>query len=78
VTFLELYNEEIIDLLNPSIRPRSASNFMMNGPTGVNADRPRTASLVPDGPAVREDASGNIVWMGIKEIAVKSAEEALK
>jgi hypothetical protein len=55
---MELYNEELVDLLNP--RPRSAS---------VSAN---------NGPAIREDGSGKIVWVNLSEEKVDSTAELLK
>ena len=80
MSFLELYHEDLIDLLNPGFRPRSAvlgagSN---NNSTGVRPERPRTASAILDGPTVREDIHGNIVWVGVKEEVVNSAEGTLR
>ncbi|KAI8923605.1 P-loop containing nucleoside triphosphate hydrolase protein, partial [Entophlyctis helioformis] len=57
VAFLELYNEELVDLLNP---------------------RPRTANLpASSAPTIREDGTGKIVWLNVREEEVKSPEELL-
>ncbi|KAI8138709.1 hypothetical protein BJV82DRAFT_286826 [Fennellomyces sp. T-0311] len=51
VSFLELYNEDLVDLLNP-VRRGDVS--------------------------IREDAQGNICWMGIREEPVSNAKELLE
>jgi hypothetical protein len=57
VSFMELYNEELIDLLNP---------------------RPRTASVAHNGPTIREDGSGKIVWQNLSEEQVNSTAELMR
>jgi hypothetical protein len=56
VSFMELYNEELIDLLNP---------------------RPRTGSVQHNGPTIREDGSGKIVWQNLSEEIVASTSELM-
>ncbi|KAI9355955.1 P-loop containing nucleoside triphosphate hydrolase protein, partial [Zopfochytrium polystomum] len=56
VAFLELYNEDLVDLLNP---------------------RPKTAGSSSGGPTIREDAHGNIVWVGVREADVHNPEELM-
>ena len=51
VSFLELYNEDLVDLLSP-IKRGDVS--------------------------IREDAQGNICWMGIREEPVSSPKELLE
>lgn len=74
VSFLELYNEELIDLLNPardSSRPGSAPS------ANVNSGE-RTANGKGDGGLkIREDEFGRIVWSGVREEEAKSPEELL-
>ncbi|KAI0244059.1 hypothetical protein L0F63_002707 [Massospora cicadina] len=65
ITFLELYNEELFDLLNPS----------NHRPSGNNS-RPSSYHAV-SGPTIREDPHGGIYWKGVKEIEVHSPEELL-
>ncbi|KAJ2633095.1 hypothetical protein H4R22_000731 [Coemansia sp. RSA 1290] len=54
VSFLEVYNEELIDL----------------------AARVQSRGVSPP-VFVREDARGNILWVGVREVAVSSAADAL-
>lgn len=63
VSFLELYNEELIDLLNVR-RPRSA---------GLN-----TANVFQDELAIKDDGNGNIIWIGVKEEKADSPDELLR
>ncbi|KAJ3227204.1 hypothetical protein HDU81_006866 [Chytriomyces hyalinus] len=67
VSFLELYNEDIVDLLNPS--------------TVVNARRPSSAassaSSINASISIREDARGNIVFGGVREEPVSSPADML-
>ncbi|KAJ9073391.1 hypothetical protein DSO57_1017103 [Entomophthora muscae] len=65
ITFLELYNEELLDLLNPS-----------NHRHGGNNSRPSSYHAVSV-PTIREDPQGGIYWKGVKEIEVHSPEELL-
>ena len=58
VTFLELYNEDLVDLLNP--RPKTAGSSSSGGPT------------------IREDAHGNIVWIGVREVDVNNPDELMR
>ncbi|KAJ3280634.1 hypothetical protein HK104_000528 [Borealophlyctis nickersoniae] len=60
VSFLELHNEDLVDLLNP--RPKEASSSGGAGGQGL---------------AIREDASGRIVWIGVKEEEAHSPEQLL-
>ncbi|KAI8831442.1 hypothetical protein BJ741DRAFT_580668 [Chytriomyces cf. hyalinus JEL632] len=67
VSFLELYNEDIVDLLNPS--------------TVVSARRPSSAassaSSINASISIREDARGNIVFGGVREEPVSSPADML-
>ncbi|ORY99875.1 hypothetical protein BCR43DRAFT_125573 [Syncephalastrum racemosum] len=63
VSFLELYNEELIDLLNPANAQKRRSNSGTNpAPTEVS---------------IREDIAGNIYWSGVREEQCESPEELL-
>ncbi|KAI8970363.1 hypothetical protein BDF20DRAFT_916175 [Mycotypha africana] len=64
VSFLELYNEEFVDLLNSPMqwKRRSLTNHA-----------PAATSDV----CIREDIAGNIYWSGVKEEACQNAEEVL-
>jgi len=68
VTYLELYNEDLNDLLNPKIKQLSNTNI---NPTSVNMNA-NTTSL-----QIREDANGIINWYGVTEIDVESPEDLL-
>ncbi|KAG1149520.1 hypothetical protein G6F37_007937 [Rhizopus arrhizus] len=63
VSFLELYNEELIDLLNPHTAMKKKGNL------------PANASPVEV--TIREDIAGNIYWSGVKEEICHSPEELL-
>ncbi|KAI3645346.1 hypothetical protein MP228_011510 [Amoeboaphelidium protococcarum] len=65
VCFLELYNEELIDLLSPQTRLLSA-----NG--GGNSKK--VGSLLN----IREDGQGGIYWAGVKEEFVTSADQVFQ
>ncbi|KAI9315739.1 hypothetical protein BX666DRAFT_2106249 [Dichotomocladium elegans] len=64
VSFLELYNEELVDLLNPTstTQKRKSTNGTITGTTEVT---------------IREDTAGNIYWSGVKEERCFSPEELL-
>lgn len=71
VSFLEIYNEDIHDLLvstentHPySMSSSSTTSSSSNGEQGSH-------------PSVREDVHGNIHWTGIKEEKVESANDLL-
>ncbi|KAF7721381.1 hypothetical protein EC973_004810 [Apophysomyces ossiformis] len=61
VSFLELYNEELIDLLNPQTAQKK-KGLTVNNPVEVT---------------IREDVAGNIYWSGVKEEPCSSPEEVL-
>ncbi|KAI8340641.1 hypothetical protein BC941DRAFT_510942 [Chlamydoabsidia padenii] len=63
VSFLELHNEDLIDLLNPPIMQKRRSH---NG-------QPSQLSEV----SIREDIAGNIYWTGVKEERCHSPDELL-
>ncbi|KAJ3071904.1 Kinesin-like protein kif21b, partial [Podochytrium sp. JEL0797] len=70
VSFLELYNEELVDLLNPTTqRPSTASTGSSSG----SSSRPGSANL----PNIREDAQGNIVWSNVREEPVNVPADLL-
>ncbi|OUM69867.1 hypothetical protein PIROE2DRAFT_30407, partial [Piromyces sp. E2] len=68
VTYLELYNEDLNDLLNPKIKQPSNNNI--NPSQGVMNSNTVTLQI-------REDANGIINWYGVTEIDVESPEELL-
>jgi hypothetical protein len=63
VSFLELYNEELIDLLNPHTAMKKKGNL--------------PANATPVEVTIREDIAGNIYWSGVKEEICHSPEELL-
>lgn len=69
VSFLELYNEEFIDLLNNQQQSKRRSSSYANTNTN-NYNNPNEVS-------VREDIAGNIYWSGVKEEICYSPEELL-
>lgn len=64
VSFLELYNEELVDLLNPQTAQRRKSVAGLNsaGSTEIT---------------IREDVAGNIYWSGVREERCYSPEDLL-
>ncbi|ORX84455.1 kinesin-domain-containing protein, partial [Anaeromyces robustus] len=66
VTYLELYNEDLNDLLNPKLK--QVSNNI--NPTSGNINSNVTLQI-------REDANGIINWYGVTEIDVDTPEELL-
>ncbi|KAL9540509.1 hypothetical protein MBANPS3_009641 [Mucor bainieri] len=68
VSFLELYNEELIDLLSPQLQQQAATHKRRSG-------------VVPSSSAVevtiREDIAGNIYWSGVREERCDNPEELL-
>ncbi|ORX41636.1 kinesin-domain-containing protein [Piromyces finnis] len=68
VTYLELYNEDLNDLLNPKIKQISNNNINPSQ-GGVNAN---TVTL-----QIREDANGIINWYGVSEVEIESPEDLL-
>ncbi|CAO3660462.1 unnamed protein product [Rhizopus stolonifer] len=62
VSFLELYNEELIDLLNPQTAMKKKGNL---------------GQVVPVEVTIREDIAGNIYWSGVKEELCQNPEEVV-
>lgn len=62
VSFLELYNEELIDLLNPQTAMKKKGITTIANPVEVT---------------IREDIAGNIYWSGVNEEQCSSAKEVL-
>lgn len=71
VSFLELYNEELIDLLNP-YHTQKRKQFG-GAPTSATSAAPPPPAEV----TIREDVAGNIYWSGVKEELCSSPEELL-
>ncbi|KAI8638882.1 hypothetical protein BD408DRAFT_446474 [Parasitella parasitica] len=75
VSFLELYNEELIDLLSPQFQQQAAA-----AATPIAAKR-KSGVPLPVSTSVevtiREDIAGNIYWSGVREERCCSPEELL-
>ncbi|KAI8093344.1 uncharacterized protein BX664DRAFT_357800 [Halteromyces radiatus] len=70
VSFLELYNEEFVDLLNT----QDTSNF------GNNRRRSQSAGSLPNTAceiSIREDIQGNIYWTGVREEPCSDPDQLL-
>lgn len=61
VSFLELYNEELVDLLNPQTIQR----------------RKGTSTSPTTEVTIREDVAGNIYWSGVREERCSCPDELL-
>lgn len=61
VSFLELYNEELVDLLNPQTMQR----------------RKGTSTSPATEVTIREDVAGNIYWSGVREERCSCPDELL-
>ncbi|ORX53097.1 kinesin-domain-containing protein [Hesseltinella vesiculosa] len=62
VSFLELYNEDLIDLLNPENHQRRNKPGLAPPPVEIS---------------IREDIAGNIYWSGVKEEPCSCPEDLL-
>lgn len=69
VSFLELYNEDFIDLLNAPQQSKRRSTII-NQQNGNSYHNPTEV-------AIREDIAGNIYWSGVKEEICYGPEEIL-
>ncbi len=76
VSFLELYNEEFIDLLNNQQQSKRRSTTSDQNYTTNNTNNTNSYSN-PNEVSVREDVAGNIYWSGVKEELCYSPEELL-
>ncbi|OAD72758.1 hypothetical protein PHYBLDRAFT_155510 [Phycomyces blakesleeanus NRRL 1555(-)] len=76
VSFLELYNEELIDLLNPHTshkrKNHSSPGHNSMSHNNNNNNIPAAAEVT-----IREDVAGNIYWSGVKEELCTSPKELL-
>lgn len=70
VSFLELYNEELIDLLSPQLQQQAAANKRRSGVPLQPASN--TVEVT-----IREDIAGNIYWSGVREERCYNPEELL-
>ncbi|KAI7897837.1 uncharacterized protein BX663DRAFT_556388 [Cokeromyces recurvatus] len=72
VSFLELYNEEFIDLLNQPSKRRSGT-FNSNQQQQQQQQQQQHSDV-----SIREDISGNIYWSGVKEEICYGPEDVLR
>lgn len=68
VSYLELYNEDIVDLLCPGSSPSSSSSS-----TTTLTKKDETKQ-----PAIREDIHGHIYWTGVREMPINNKYELLE
>lgn len=74
VSFLEVYNEDINDLLNvPQATTSSEPNFQHQSTISNSSN----SSYHDMHPTIREDVQGNIFWTGIKEEQVKTVDDLI-
>jgi hypothetical protein len=83
VSFLELYNEEFIDLLNnpqQSKRRSTNQNYANNNLNNNSITNNITTNNYnnTNEVSIREDIAGNIYWSGVKEELCYSPEEILR
>ncbi|KAJ1968527.1 hypothetical protein H4R35_006403 [Dimargaris xerosporica] len=62
VSFLELYNEDLIDLLNSTNR----------------SDSSRRTRVIPSHVTIREDAQGGIVWGGVTHLPANNTQAVMQ
>ena len=62
VSFLELHNEDLVDLLSPSAAVKRKAGHEQNNVCNLT---------------IREDSQGNICWSGVKEEHVSTPHELL-
>ncbi|KAI8343428.1 P-loop containing nucleoside triphosphate hydrolase protein [Chlamydoabsidia padenii] len=73
VSYLELYNEEIIDLLSTTTQSSTTTtSSTKTTPTPIKKDDGKQQ------PAIREDIHGQIYWTGVHEILVTNKQELLE
>ncbi|KAG8855775.1 kinesin motor protein cin8 [Serendipita sp. 411] len=78
VTYVELYNEELRDLLSPSLSgPVGSEQPMAKGSAGQYQSQAQAQANSKDGPKIFEDARGGVFIQGLEETFVKDAQEAI-
>jgi kinesin family protein 11 len=75
VTFVELYNEELRDLLAPSLSAPAGSEQPMS--KGGSVSGHNNGSGDSQGPKIFEDARGGVFIQGLEECFVRNAQEAI-
>jgi kinesin family protein 11 len=80
VTFVELYNEELRDLLSPSLgAPVGSEQPMAKGTSGqFQSQAAAAAASNKEGPKIFEDARGGVFIQGLEETFVRNAQEAIE
>lgn len=73
VSFLELYNEDFVDLLNASAQQQHQNNRKRS-----NSVSHIQAISAPCEVQIREDVHGQIYWSGVREEQCSSPEELLR
>lgn len=72
VSFLELYNEELIDLLSPQLQQASTTAAKRKSGSGVPPPVNTAVEVT-----IREDIAGNIYWSGVREERCYNPEELI-
>ncbi|KAG2192379.1 hypothetical protein INT46_009274 [Mucor plumbeus] len=72
VSFLELYNEELIDLLSPQLQQASTTATKRKSGSGVPPPVNTAVEVT-----IREDIAGNIYWSGVREERCYNPEELI-
>lgn len=83
VTYVELYNEELRDLLSPSLSAPLGSEQPMSKGTGSSAGQYSSQAQAAGnnrdpGPKIFEDARGGVFIQGLEESYVRNAHEAIE
>jgi hypothetical protein len=71
VSYLELYNEDIVDLLCTGSSSSSSSTTTTTVTTSTKKDETKQ-------PAIREDIHGQIYWTGVREMPINNKHELLE
>jgi len=84
VTYVELYNEELRDLLSPSLGAPVGSEQPMSkgssisGASQAGSNGPVNGNGKETGPKIFEDARGGVFIQGLEEAFVRNAHEAIE
>lgn len=77
VSFLELYNEELFDLLNPSSLSAVSCRPSTSGPVTNYSASAQNVGNLSQPLQIREDGNGGLVWRGVSEKVCNSAEQVM-